>query len=109
MWKQRVILEDDANTARGGPQMINGDAIEEHTPFGLLNKARNCSKQCCLPASRWPEQSNNLTRSNGHVNIAHRNHLSKTMRDVFEVELLGFCTVHVSQLRSTNGQLSGGT
>ena len=60
MRKQRIVLEDDADPAPVGGQMIDGLAVEQDLAGGLPDEAADDAQQGRFAAAGWAEKCNEL-------------------------------------------------
>ena len=84
--EQGVVLEDDADVALVGRQMVDGGAVDQHAAGRLADEARDDAQQGGLAAARRPEQGHDLARLDGERDAVDGQRLAVADGQVVDVE-----------------------
>src|SRR5438105_8205773 len=84
--KERVALEDDADVAEIGGQLIDGLAVDAHRAVTLANEPGHHPQQRRLAAPRGTEQGDDLAGAHGQRHPGDRGDRPVAVRDRVDVE-----------------------
>jgi hypothetical protein len=82
VWKQRVVLEDDAHAALARRQAVHPLAANMHFALGLHLQTGENPQQGTFAAARRTQQRNQLTCGNVERDFFNHRHGAETMPDV---------------------------
>ena len=84
--EERVVLEDDADVALVGRQMIDRRAVDPHASGGLANEARDHAQKGGLAAARRSQQGHDLAGLDGERDAVDGQRLAVAHGQVLDVE-----------------------
>ncbi len=84
--KQGVVLEDDADVALVGRQVIDRRAVDPHPAGDLADKAGDDAEQGGLAAARRPEQRHDLAGLDRQADAVDRHGRTVADRHVLDIE-----------------------
>jgi len=70
--EERVTLENNADAAPVGRQVVDTLIVKQHAAVALANETGNNAQQRRFSASRWSKQSDELTAMDDELHIADR-------------------------------------
>ena len=86
MREQRVVLEDDADLAPLGGDIVNGGIADDHASGGLVHEAGDDAQQGRLPAARRADQGHQLPVTNFERHVVHGQAGAVAVGDAVECE-----------------------
>ena len=84
--EQGVVLEDDADVALVGRQVVDGGAVDPHAAGGLADEAGDDAQQGGLAAAGRTEQGHDLARLDGERHAVDGDGRAVADREVVDVQ-----------------------
>jgi hypothetical protein len=104
--EQGVVLEHDADAAPVRRQVIDALAVEQDPSLRLPHEAGHDPQQRGFPAARRSEQGDQLAPADIEVDVADRDELPESVRDVVEAEPVARLVAHVTFPAGARGDLT---
>ena len=86
MREEGVVLEDDADVALVGRQVVDAGAVDQHAAGGLADEARDDAQQGGLAAARRTQKGHDLARLDGERHTVDRDGRAVADGQVLDVE-----------------------
>ena len=87
MREERVVLEDDADAATVGRQMIDRAAVEG-SALGLRDEASDDAQEGRLAAARRSEQGDEFAAADRQADIVHGDVVAEALSNAFDGDLM---------------------
>ena len=84
--EEGVVLEDDADIALVGRQMVDAGAVDQHAAAGLADEARDDAQQGGLAAAGGAEQGHDLARLDGERHAVDGDGRAVADREIVDVQ-----------------------